>query len=109
MCQRELSVVIPIYNGERFLRDTLDSILRQTYSNYELILVDDGSTDSTPGICDEYAQRDNRVKVIHQENMGMSKARDVGCQMAMPDTSIAFLDGDDIFFNDMFENMMKFQ
>ena len=109
MCQRELSVVIPIYNGERFLRDTLDSILRQTYSNYELILVDDGSTDSTPGICDEYAQRDNRVKVIHQENMGMSKARDVGCQMAMPDTSIAFLDGDDIFFNDMFENMMKFK
>ena len=109
MYQCELSIIIPVYNGERFLRDTLDSVLKQTYDNFELILVDDGSTDSTPGICDEYAQRDGRIKVIHQKNKGMSKARDVGYQAAMSDTSIAFLDGDDIFVPNMIEDMMRYK
>lgn len=107
--QCELSVIIPVYNGARFLRDTLDSVLGQTYSNYELILVDDGSTDSTSAICDEYAERDKRIKVIHQMNTGMSKARDAGYQIAMPCTSIAFLDGDDIFSPELFEDMMKYK
>lgn len=106
MSNCELSVIIPIYNGERYLRDTLDSVLKQTYHNFELILVDDGSTDTTPEICDEYAEKDDRIKVCHQKNGGMSRARDVGYQMALPDTSIAFLDGDDIFEPRMFEDMM---
>lgn len=105
----ELSVIIPIYNGARFLEATLDSVLQQTYKNYELILVDDGSTDETPQICDEYAKKDSRIKVCHQKNGGMSKARDVGYQMALPDTSIAFLDGDDIFEPKMFEDMMAYK
>lgn len=103
----ELSIIIPIYNGERYLRDTLDSVLKQTYHNFELILVDDGSTDTTPAICDEYAGKDSRIKVCHQENGGMSQARDVGYQMALPGTSIAFLDGDDVFDPRMFEDMMR--
>lgn len=106
MSNCDLSVIIPIYNGERFLRDTLNSVLSQTYRDFELILVDDGSTDHTPEICDEYAERDNRIKVCHQKNGGMSQARDVGYQMALPNTSIAFLDGDDIFEPRMFEDMM---
>lgn len=109
MSQCELSVIIPIYNGARFLKDTLESVLRQSFSNYELILVDDGSTDSTPNICDEYAQKDKRIKVCHQENKGMSKARDAGYQLAAPYSSIAFLDADDIIASDMFEHMMKYK
>lgn len=109
MSQCELSVIIPIYNGARFLKDTLESVLKQTFKNYELILVDDGSTDSTPKICDEYAKKDKRIKVCHQENKGMSKARDTGYQMAVPHSSIAFLDADDIIAPDMFEHMMKYK
>ncbi len=105
----ELSVIIPVYNGARYLEDTLDSILGQTYQDFELILVDDGSTDRTVNICDEYARKDARIKVCHQENSGMSKARDIGYQMALPETSIAFLDGDDIFAPTMFEDMMKYK
>ena len=102
----ELSIIIPVYNGDRYLRDTLQSVLNQTYQNFELILVDDGSTDNTALICDEYALKDDRIKVVHQKNSGMSKARDIGYQMALPDTSIAFLDGDDIFDSRMFQDMM---
>lgn len=109
MSQCELSIIIPIYNGERFLCDTLDSVLKQSYRNYELILVDDGSTDGTPDLCEEYARKDDRIKVCHQRNAGMSRARDVGVQMALPYTSIAFLDGDDIFAPDMFEDMMQYK
>lgn len=107
MSNCDLSVIIPIYNGERYLRGTLNSILGQTYVNYELILVDDGSTDETGTICDEYARKDERIKVCHQENKGMSHARDTGYQTALPNTSIAFLDGDDIFEPNMFMDMMS--
>lgn len=106
MAGYDLSVIIPVYNGARFLRDTLDSVLMQTYTNYELILVDDGSTDETPLICDEYAEKDERIKVCHQKNAGMSNARDTGYKMAKENTSIAFLDGDDIFEHKMLEDMM---
>ncbi len=109
MEQCELSVIIPIYNGARFLKDTLDSVLAQTYTKYELILVDDGSTDATSSICEEYAKKDGRIKVLHQSNAGMSKARDAGYRMASSWTSIAFLDGDDIFAPDMFEAMMQYK
>lgn len=70
-----ISVIIPVFNVEKYLRECLDSILNQTYKNIEIILVDDGSKDSSGIICDEYAQQDNRIIVIHQENMGVSSAR----------------------------------
>lgn len=109
MKQCELSVIIPVYNGERFLEDTLTSVLQQTYKDFELILVDDGSTDNTPQICEEYAKKDRRIKVIHQKNGGMSNARDNGYKIASDHTWIAFLDADDIFSPNMFEDMMKYK
>lgn len=105
----ELSIIIPIYNGARFLRETLDSVLGQTYRDYELILVDDGSTDDTARICDEYETRDSRIRVRHQKNGGMSNARDNGYKMAQVNTWIAFLDADDIFHPDMFKDMMEYK
>ena len=68
-----ISVIIPVYNVEEYLRTCLDSIASQTYSNLEIILVDDGSTDKSPGVCDEYQGRDNRFKVIHKKNGGVSR------------------------------------
>lgn len=70
-----ISVIIPIYKAEFYLHRCVDSILRQTFTDFELILVDDGSPDGCPAICDEYARKDSRIHVIHQENMGVSAAR----------------------------------
>ena len=109
MRQCELSVIVPVYNGERFLEDTLNSILRQTYKDFELILIDDGSTDNTPRICEKYAQKDERIKVLHQRNSGQSDARYNGYKMALDNTSILFLDADDIFSPDMFEAIMNYK
>lgn len=109
MTRCELSVIVPVYNGSRFLETTIESVLKQSFRNFELILVDDGSTDCTLNICNEYAKNDKRIKVYHQENKGMSKARDLGWQMAVPHSNIAFLDADDIFAPDMFAHMMKYK
>ena len=73
--QATISVIVPIYNVEPYLRKCLDSIVTQTYRELEIILVDDGSPDNCGAICDEYAQRDNRIKVIHKPNGGVSSAR----------------------------------
>lgn len=89
-----ISVIVPIYNVEKVLRRSLESILAQTYSNLEIILVDDGSTDSSPQICDEYAQKDSRVKVVHQHNKGVAEARNTGLSMVTGDY-IYFVDSDD--------------
>lgn len=74
----EISVIIPVYKVETYLRRCIDSILAQTFTDFELILVDDGSPDGCPAICDEYAERDARVRVIHKENGGVSSARNAG-------------------------------
>jgi glycosyltransferase involved in cell wall biosynthesis len=103
----ELSIIIPIYNGDRFLEETLECVLNQSFKDYELILVDDGSTDETGAICDRYARKDSRIKVIHQQNGGMSNARDKGVKAARKDTWIAFLDADDLFDRDMFNDLME--
>ena len=73
-----ISIVIPVYNVKKYLRQCVDSVLNQTYNNLQVILVDDGSTDGSSDICDEYKQKDDRVKVIHQKNMGKSGARNRG-------------------------------
>ena len=70
-----ISVIIPVYNVEKYLRECLDSVLSQTFSDFELILIDDGSPDSSGAICDEYAERDARVRVFHQANAGQAAAR----------------------------------
>ena len=78
MTQSTISIIIPVYNSEKYLGACIDSILSQSFRDFELILVDDGSRDSSQRICDDYAQKDSRVKVIHQENGGVSSARNAG-------------------------------
>jgi len=89
-----VSIVVPVYNVERYLERCIDSILAQTYTNFELILVDDGSPDNSGAICDRYAEQDTRVSVIHQENGGVSKARNAGIERAQGKYLI-FVDSDD--------------
>ena len=89
-----VSVIVPVYNVEKYLARCIDSILAQTYQNLEIILVDDGSPDGCGKICDAYAQRDNRVVVIHKENGGLSSARNAGIEQAKGEF-IAFVDSDD--------------
>lgn len=73
-----ISIIIPVYNAEKYLKRCIDSIIAQTYSDWELILVDDGSTDSSGKICDEYASQDKRITVCHIQNGGPSRARNIG-------------------------------
>ena len=96
-----ISVIIPIYNVEQFLSDCLDTILWQTYSNLEIILVDDGSQDNSGQICDDFASKDNRIKVIHKKNGGVSSARNTGIDISTGEY-IAFIDPDDCITKDYF-------
>lgn len=89
-----ISVIVPVYNVEKYLRECVDSLLQQTYKNLEIILVDDGSLDECGAICDEYEGKDSRVKVIHKENGGLSDARNTGLALARG-AWIAFVDSDD--------------
>ena len=90
-----ISIIVPVYNAEQYLRYCVDSILQQTYANLEVILVDDGASDASPSICDEYAAKDKRVTVIHQPNGGIAKAQNAGLD-ASHGEYIAFSDNDDI-------------
>ena len=89
-----VSVVVPVYNVEQFLEECVDSVLAQTFQNYEIILVDDGATDNSGDICDKYAENDSRVRVIHRKNGGLSAARNTGLDAANGEY-IYFLDSDD--------------
>ncbi|MEG0216013.1 MAG: glycosyltransferase family 2 protein [Hungatella sp.] len=89
-----ISIIVPVYQSEKYLNQCIESILKQTYGNLELMLVDDGSTDHSLAICREYADRDARVKVIHQENHGVSAARNAGLRQASGDY-LMLIDGDD--------------
>ncbi len=94
-----ISIILPIYNVEKYLSKCLDSIIHQTYENLEIILVDDGSTDACPEICDKYAKQDSRIKVIHQENMDVSGARNTGLANVSGEY-ISFIDPDDYVAKD---------
>ena len=89
-----ISIVVPVYNVEKYLRECLESILKQTYQNLEIILVDDGSTDCSGKICDDYAGKDRRIAVVHQKNQGVLAARNTGIKKAHG-RYIGFVDGDD--------------
>ena len=97
-----ISIIVPIYNVERYLEKCIESILTQTYTNLELILVDDGSPDRCPVICDEFAKKDNRIVVIHKKNGGLSDARNAGLDIAQG-KFIGFVDGDDYIDPQMYE------
>lgn len=92
----KFSVIIPVYNSEKYIKDCIDSILMQSYSSYEIILVDDESTDKSPAICDDYAKKDHRIKVIHKKNSGTASSRNVGLTHCCGDY-IMFMDNDDFW------------
>lgn len=100
-----ISVIIPVYNVEKYLHRCLDSVIAQTYQNIEIICVDDGSIDESGRICDKYAVRDAHIKVIHQENQGLSAARNRGLDAAEGEY-IAFVDSDDYILEDMYKKML---
>ena len=101
-----ISVIIPVYRVEQYLRRCVDSVLAQTYAQIEVILVDDGSTDDCPAICDAYAREDKRVRVIHQENVGLSGARNAGIEAAKG-AWLSFVDSDDYLAPEFLERLYQ--
>jgi glycosyltransferase involved in cell wall biosynthesis len=102
-----VSVVMPAFNSETYLAESIDSVVKQTYSHWELIVVDDGSADGTKGIVHKYMQEDDRIRYIYQDNSGPASARNHGIQ-ASRYPYIAFLDSDDLWFQDKLEKQMNF-
>ena len=101
-----ISIIVPVYKVEKYLPECIESILKQTYSNLEIILVDDGSPDNSGKICDEYAEKDSRIKVIHKENGGVSSARNLGIEKSTGQY-IAFIDADDYISNSYCEKILE--
>ncbi len=107
MYKPRLSIIVPVYNVEKYIRGSVDSILKQTFTDFEVILVDDGSPDQCGKICDEYAVSDTRVKVIHKPNGGLSDARNKGIEAAQGEI-IGFVDSDDMISADMYRTMIRY-
>lgn len=101
-----ISVIVPVYNSEKYLEACINSIIGQTYQNLEIILVDDGSTDSSGKLCDAYAQKDDRIRVIHKKNQGLQAARNDGITMAQGEW-IGFIDSDDWIDEEMYGDLYK--
>ena len=101
-----ISIIVPVFNTEHYLKDCLDSILRQSYSDFELLLVDDGSSDGSGAICDAFAQKDSRVNVFHSENKGVSSARNLGLDHAQG-SYVMFVDSDDELPEGALENLIS--
>lgn len=100
-----ISVIVPVYKVEKYLDRCVQSIVNQTYKNLEIILVDDGSPDACPAMCDRWAEKDSRIKVVHKENGGVSDARNVGMSVARGEY-IGFVDSDDYVSFDMYESLL---
>lgn len=103
---KTISVVIPVYNVEKYLSECLDSVINQTYKNLQIILVDDGSTDSSGKICDEYAEKDARITVVHQSNAGAGAAKNTGLDLVKGEY-FSIIDSDDYIELDMYEKMVN--
>ncbi len=101
-----ISIIVPVYKVEPFIERCLDSVITQTYRNLEIILIDDGSPDNCGAICDEYALRDDRIHVFHQENRGVSASRNAGLDVVTGDY-IVFVDSDDYIAPDMIEGVVR--
>ena len=102
----KISVIIPVYNVEKFLPQCIESVIKQNYKNLEIICVDDGSTDNCGKILDEYALKDNRIKVIHQKNKGLSEARNIALDIASG-YWISFVDSDVFLAPDFYDIMLN--
>lgn len=104
--QKKISVIVPIYNVQEYLERSVESIIGQTYENLEIILVDDGATDNCPELCEQLAQRDPRIKVVHKINGGLSDARNAGLDVATGEY-IGFVDSDDYIESDMYQLLVE--
>lgn len=101
-----VSIIIPVYNAEKYLKRCLDSVVNQTYPNLEIIIIDDGSTDCSGEICDDYERKDSRIHAFHNKNFGVSHARNKGLNVCTGDF-IAFIDSDDFVSDDYIESLIK--
>ncbi len=101
-----ISIIIPVYNVEKYIKKCIESVLSQTFKDFELIIINDGSKDNSGRICDEYAIRDSRIKVVHKANGGLSDARNTGIEIATG-KYLGFVDGDDYIDEDMYEELYK--
>ena len=99
---KKVSVIVPVYNAQSYLEECIESIIGQTYEKIELILIDDGSKDHSPAICDQYAEKDDRIKVYHTKNAGAAHARNIGLSKATGDY-IIFVDSDDFIAKETIE------
>lgn len=106
MAQPLITVVVPVYNVERYLRPCIGSILAQTYENLEILLIDDGSTDGSGAVCDEYQEKDSRIRVIHKENTGQADTRNLGIDLAAG-AFLAFVDSDDLIAGEYIERLYQ--
>lgn len=104
--ERKISIIIPVYNVEKYLDECVQSVVNQSYKNLEIILVDDGSTDNCPQMCDNYALQDSRIKIVHKANGGLSDARNAGIDVATG-TYIGFVDSDDCILENMYEELLS--
>lgn len=102
-----ISIIVPVYNTENYISECIESILKQSYENFELILIDDGSEDNSGVICENYSYKDSRIKVFHTPNGGVSKARNIGLDNAIGDY-VSFVDSDDILEKDYLNNLYKY-
>ena len=100
-----ISIIVPVYNAEKYLHRCVDSILAQTFTDFELLLINDGSKDNSGKICDEYAAKDPRVRVFHKENGGVSSARNMGLDNAKGEW-VTFVDSDDWLVHNIYEKML---
>lgn len=103
-----ISVIVPVYNAQEYLKKCLDSVLEQTYSNWELFVIDDGSIDQSLAVCQEYAKKDSRIQVLHQENAGVSAARNLAIDLAQGEF-LCFLDADDWILPGLLESLLQTQ
>lgn len=104
MKRPEISIIVPVYNSSPYISKCIESILDQTFKNFELILVNDGSTDQSGHICEQYALQDSRIKLVHKENGGVSSARNAGINLARGEF-ISFVDGDDWIYKEMYSKL----
>ncbi|MFA1820245.1 glycosyltransferase [Virgibacillus oceani] len=104
MIQPDISIIVPVYNSSPYISKCIDSILAQTFRKFELILVNDGSADQSGHICEQYAQQDGRIKIVHKENGGVSSARNAGINIASGEF-ITFVDADDWIYKDMYSKL----
>lgn len=102
---KKISIIVAVYNVEKYLDKCIESVVNQTYKDIEIILVDDGSPDNCPTMCDNWAKKDNRIKVIHKNNGGLSDARNKGLEMITGDY-VGFVDGDDVISSKMYEKLL---